>query len=61
MKAAQVTVVVRPIKVVTNNAKVGDAWAKIVDVQTGETLHNGQLPYIKKVALKRYNQSVKFI
>lgn len=51
-----VTVVAaRPIKVVSNGAVKGDKWARIVDAKTGVTLHVGQVKYIAKVAIGRYN------
>ena len=30
-------------------------WAKIVDCRSGQTLHTGQLSYIKRIAQKKYN------
>lgn len=47
--------IARPVKVVSNGAQKGDKWAKIVDAKTGEILHTGQIKYVKRVALARYN------
>jgi hypothetical protein len=54
MKKAKV-VVARPVRVVSNGAINGHQWARIVDVKTGRTIHTGQLPYIKRIALAKYN------
>lgn len=54
MKNVQV-VVANPVKVVSNGAVKGHKWAKVVDVKTGRVLHCGQLRYIKRVALAKYN------
>ncbi len=54
MKNAQV-VVARPIRVVANGAVKGDKWARIVCAKSGQVLHTGQLKYIRKVAIGRYN------
>lgn len=52
------TVTVREIKVQLNSPVTKD-WARIVDAQSGQILHTGRLPYIKRVASKRYNKTVK--
>jgi hypothetical protein len=52
-------VVARPVKVVVNGAVSGDKWGKIVDAQTGQTLHTGQIKYVKRVALAKYNALVR--
>jgi hypothetical protein len=59
MKNAQV-VVARPVKVVSNGAVNGDKWARIVDAKSGQVLHTGQLKYIRKVALGKYNALPQF-
>jgi len=50
----------RPIRVVSNGAVKGDKWARIVCAQTGLTLHVGQVKYIRKVAIGRYNALPNF-
>ena len=32
-------------------------WAKIVNCQSGQTLHTGQPKYIKRVAQEKYNMT----
>ncbi len=59
MKNVQ-TVVARPVKVVSNGAVKGDKWATIVCLKTGVTLHTGQVKYIRKVAIGRYNAFPSF-
>lgn len=54
MKNAKV-VIANPVRVVSNGAVKGHKWARIVDVKTGRTIHTGQLPYIKRIALAKYN------
>lgn len=54
MKNVQV-VVARKVRVVSNGAVKGHKWAKVVDAKSGQVLHTGQLPYIKRVALAKYN------
>lgn len=54
MKRAKLNVF-RSVKVLVNGARKGDKWAKIVDADSGKTLHVGQVRYIKRVARKRYN------
>lgn len=50
----------RPIKVVSNGAVKGDKWARIVCAKTGVVLHVGQVKYIRKVAIGRYNAMPSF-
>jgi hypothetical protein len=47
--------IARPVRVVVNGAVKGDKWARIVCVRSGQTLHTGQVKYIKRVAIGRYN------
>lgn len=47
----------RSIKVQLNSVKRTD-WARIRDAKTNEILHTGRLPYIRKVALERYNKQI---
>lgn len=57
MKRVKAELFATPIKVVRNTAKgsQNDQWAKIVNAQTGEVLHTGQVRYIRRVAKRRYN------
>jgi len=50
-----------PIRIVRNTSKnsFNSQWAKIVNDKTGETLHTGQIDYIRRIAKKRYNIDVK--
>ena len=52
--------IARPVRVIQNTVKSGNQWGQIKCVATGETLHTGQLPYIKRVAKTRYNSLVDF-
>ena len=46
------------IKVIRNTLNQDrHQWAKIVDCQSGRTLHTGQPSYIKQVAQKKYNMT----
>lgn len=56
MKNVQVATA-RSIKVQLNSVKNTD-WARIRDAKTNEILHTGRLPYIRKVALERYNKQI---
>ena len=47
----------RPVKVIINS-RSGHQWGQIKDVRSGFVLHTGRLPYIKRVAEKRYNHKV---
>ena len=53
-------VIARPVKIVQNSVKAGNQWGQIKDAISGDVLHVGQLPYIKRVARKRYNVAVRF-
>ncbi len=59
MKNVNVTVV-RPVRVVSNGAVKGHQWARIVDAKSGQVLHTGQLKYIRKVAIGKYNSLPNF-
>jgi hypothetical protein len=59
MKNVQ-TIVARPVCVKFNGAAKGDKWATIVCAKTGVTLHTGQVKYIRKVAVGRYNAMPSF-
>jgi hypothetical protein len=47
------TVAARKVRVVSNGARKGDKWARIV--VDGKVAHVGQLPYIKRLAIGKYN------
>jgi hypothetical protein len=52
-------VIARPVKVVLNTVKKeSHQWGQIKDAVSGVVLHTGQVPYICKVAEKRYNARV---
>jgi hypothetical protein len=57
MKLVNVQVAQR-IKVVSNGAVKGHKWARIV--VNGKTVHVGQLPYIRRVAIGKYNMLPNF-
>jgi hypothetical protein len=59
MKNANV-VMARQVKVIVNGAHKGDKWGKIVDAKTGKILNTGQIHYLKRVALAKYNALVSF-
>lgn len=59
MKSVAVSVA-RPVRIVQNSAKAGNQWGRIKCADTGETLHVGQLKYIKRIAKARYNAAVSF-
>lgn len=50
------SVKVRPsVRIVVNTSNVSsNRWARIVDVKSGKVLHTGQVPYIVRLAQKRY-------
>ena len=52
-------VIARPVKVVVNGAVRGDKWGQVIDANTGEILHTGQIKYVKRVALAKYNALVR--
>jgi len=60
MKLANAVKIARPIRVIQNSTRRGNQWARISDATTGQVLHTGQLPYIRRVALQRYNHTVSF-
>ena len=45
----------RPVKIFMNGAVKGDKWGQIVCVNTGRVLHTGQLQYIRRIAVGKYN------
>lgn len=51
-----------PVRIVrnTNAGSKNDQWAKIINAKTGQTLHIGQLGYIRRTARERYNVNVLF-
>lgn len=59
MKLVNVNVA-RKVRIVSNNALRGPKWAKVIDVRTGVTLHTGSLPYIRKMAIGKYNMLPQF-
>ena len=59
MKNVNVSVA-RKVRVVVNGAVKGDKWGKVIDCQTGQVLHTGQLRYIRKVSIGRYNMVPNF-
>jgi hypothetical protein len=60
MLCVKSVVVARPVKIIQNSVKTGNQWGQIKDAVSGDVLHVGQLPYIRRIARDRYNIAVKF-
>ena len=54
-------VIARPVKVIVNTSdrKSVAQWGQIRDAASGQVLHTGQVPYIRRVAKQRYNMLVQ--
>ena len=49
----------RPVRVILNTDNPNrHQWAKIVENNTGKTLHTGQVKYIRRVARKKFNLDI---
>lgn len=61
MQSVKANLFAIPVRIVRNTHKgsPNDQWARIVNAQTGEILHTGQLKYIKRVARVKYNVDAK--
>lgn len=58
MKLANVKIS-NPVRIVLNTTNPNrHQWAKIVENNTGKTLHTGQVKYIRRVARKKFNLDI---